>query len=80
MFDLNLIEHALNSGYGTGITPKEYAELCHARAEFTALKKAIDRAPSGILRKSLVPGTMIIDGFDDDCSDYASEHVILMRC
>ena len=49
-----------------------------AEAELAALKRRIAEAATGIAKRSLAPGCLVIEGFDDDPSDFHNERVALL--
>src|SRR6185312_3981676 len=53
--------------------------LCDEQdAELAPIKKRIAEAATGIAKRSLAPGCLVIEGFDDDPSDYHGERVALL--
>ena len=55
---------------------RERAE--RAESELAAIKRRIAEAATGIAKRSLAPGCLVIEGFDDDPSDYHGERVALL--
>lgn len=49
-----------------------------AASELAAIKKRIAESATGIAKRSLAPGRLVIDGFDDDPSDYHGLRVALL--